>query len=782
MKFENQAAFEELISSNGLNLFLGAGFSVMSYNKDDEKLMLGFELNSYLINHFELEKYKSFPLPKIANHLKRTRKSDLFYILKTKYTVNNFDDKYKCIPRLPIKNIFTTNIDNLCEKIYDTAVDNYLSDVDVYGYIESPGVNLYKLHGSVTYTYDKELLFSSNELSGAFLRDSAFWNTVSLKIAAYPTLFWGTNLEDPNIIDLLNPDTIKNRPHSPRWIVILPGDKNDLVAEEYSSEGYRIIRATTQDMLSYLGSFSLVKKEVSRPTGVDYSKIFPKNHIQTIIKLGFPSRAISTFYQGDEPVWSDICSGKLIKISAYINALDRAVNKENTLLIGSPGSGKTTLLMQLAVSTEITGTKFFFDSIDPDQATFLATKISKEKHVYIFLDNLGDNIDAYNILKSNSNIIFVSADRDLRYESIKHKAKIKKEEIIDISDLSRADMQKICDNMEKPLPRNYDERTSLFELCYSVWAEGTLSNRIVTLIDQLTETSKDLLEFYTLMTYVRYTGIFASMDMLLCYYSENDAVGYEAIYDFQNKIYSLIDGGSPYRDFEQDYFSLRSRAFCEASLRHLPANMLNKVLSHFHNSVHRGLIRRYDIFRRKAFDADITTKAFPKKDDGKKFYEHLLSTDNSAFVRHQYALYLWRKGDVDAAWAEIDSAYTTSNGKVYSINNSHAFILFDTNINKDPDEKGILVETLQKSFDVLENCLKFDKRKSYHIITYAKQAIQYYIKFYDDISLKYITKAYQLITAELSKDQYIPKPIYKQFIYLKEEIESTKIKKSQQGV
>ncbi len=117
MRFENQKAFEKLITNNGMNLFLGAGFSVLSYDKEDTKLMLGFELKEYLIKHFELEKYKSYSLPKIASHLKRTRKSDLYYILKDKYFVDSFSHKYNCITKLPINNIFTTNIDNLCESV-----------------------------------------------------------------------------------------------------------------------------------------------------------------------------------------------------------------------------------------------------------------------------------------------------------------------------------------------------------------------------------------------------------------------------------------------------------------------------------------------------------------------------------------------------------------------------------------------------------------------------------------------------------------------------------------
>ncbi len=403
MKFENQKTFEQLVIENGLNLFLGAGFSILAYNHEDEKLRLGFELRQYLIEHFELHQYSNYSLPKIVNYLKRTRKSDLYHILKTKYKVNYYSEKYDVIKKLPVKNIFTTNIDNLCEKIYENYNDNYLSDVEIYGFIESPGVNLYKLHGSITYTYDKELLFSSNELSGAFLKDSAFWHTISLKVAAYPTLFWGTNLEDPNIIDLLNPNTIKGRPHFPRWVVIRPDKENDLIADEYSNNGYRIIRSDTKELLEHLATISLSKRNNTISSRINFSNLFPKNHIQTILKSSIPSRAISSFFQGDEPIWSDILSGKLIRVSKFSEAFDRLSNKQKVLLIAPPGAGKTTLLMQLATSPDLTGDKLFFDSIDAEQAKFLLTKIQNKENIYIFIDNLGDNIDAFNILKTKQN-------------------------------------------------------------------------------------------------------------------------------------------------------------------------------------------------------------------------------------------------------------------------------------------------------------------------------------------------------------------------------------------
>ncbi len=774
MEFENQNAFEEIVSKEGLNLFLGAGFSVHSYNRDDTKLLLGSELKDYLLRHFDLNQFTSSSLAKVATHLKRNRKGDFYYLLKNFYTVNRFDDTYLSLQNLPVVNIFTTNIDNLCEKIWENSCGNYISDVEVYGYIESPGINLYKLHGSVTYTHEKEMLFSSAELSGAFLRDPALWHTVSMKLASKPTLFWGTNLEDPNIIDTLNSETNGNRPSFPKWIVILPDVKMDWIADEFSNNGYRVIRSTTNELLTYFANKKFIKNQNQISLKEELSRFFPKEYLQSIENSNHPSRPIASFYQGADPTWSDVLQGKLAKISFYSGILERILKKNNCHITGSPGSGKTTLLMQLAISKEISGTKFFFSDIDPERAIFFAKKINKEELVFVFLDNVADNIESYNIIKSLPQVTIITAERDVKYESVKHLLKINKNQIVDVSDLQTYDIQNICDSMQRRTQYFPNERVSLFELCYKLWSGQDFISRINSLLEQIQRHSSDLLEFYSLMTYVRYTGISASMDMMLCYYADDKIIDYKKIYEFKSMIDSLVDDTTPLDDNYQDYFTLRSQAFSELSIKYLPANFLAKVLTKFHKNVYRGLIKRFDIFRKKAVDADITTKAFPDINEGKKFYTMVLKNIESPFVIHQFSLYLWRKGNIKEAWFQIDDAYTRSSGKIYSINNTHALILFASNIHKKPDDKGIVLETLKSTFAVLENCLQYDQRKSYHLTTYVHHSLEYFKKFKDEYGEKCLNNAYNYLNNELAKDQYIPHKTYRDFVYLKNEIEKVK--------
>ena len=52
MRFEKEALFKELVARYGMNLYLGAGFSVYAYNEDEESLPLGDELYSILLSSF----------------------------------------------------------------------------------------------------------------------------------------------------------------------------------------------------------------------------------------------------------------------------------------------------------------------------------------------------------------------------------------------------------------------------------------------------------------------------------------------------------------------------------------------------------------------------------------------------------------------------------------------------------------------------------------------------------------------------------------------------------
>lgn len=167
MEFEKEALFKQLVSNSGMNLYLGAGFSAYAYNSDKESLPLGNIINERLIEMFSLDKSRNFNLSKSCQKIKKDNKDALNRVLKEIYMVKSYDDRYAYLVDLPINNIITLNIDNLIEKIYEEKTDTIsLIDSKVYGSLEkSNSVNLYKIHGSVTYPMTEDMSFTEKELS-----------------------------------------------------------------------------------------------------------------------------------------------------------------------------------------------------------------------------------------------------------------------------------------------------------------------------------------------------------------------------------------------------------------------------------------------------------------------------------------------------------------------------------------------------------------------------------------------------------------------------------------
>lgn len=167
MRFDNEALFVSLVSNYGMNLYLGAGFSVYADNEAGEKLPLGNEINKHLIDVFGLKTNREYTLSKSCQKIKKDNKDALERLLKETYRVKSFDKMYTGLCRLPIKNIITLNIDNLVERIYeDESSTKIIADNNITGPLEKNNVvNLYKLHGSVTYPMGSDMSFTDKELT-----------------------------------------------------------------------------------------------------------------------------------------------------------------------------------------------------------------------------------------------------------------------------------------------------------------------------------------------------------------------------------------------------------------------------------------------------------------------------------------------------------------------------------------------------------------------------------------------------------------------------------------
>lgn len=774
MRVDKEELFKVLVKEHGLNLYLGAGFSVYAYNSDGDTLPLGNEINKRLIKLFSLDDTRKFNLSKTCQKIKSSNADMLEKVLKETYTVKDFDEEYLKITRLPIKNIVTINIDNLIEKIYDHPKSSTnISDTHIYGTAGKENtVSLFKLHGSVTYPLGSPMSFTEVELTNLFIKDSKLFESVSYELSKAPTLFWGTSLYDSNTMQLIANSQAYSHFNMPKWLVVYPDNDNKEFIEDFEDIGFNIIEADTKELLMYLAEQSFAK-EIKDDKYVyrKYRDNFPSSFICKELKRSGVKRPVVDFFAGAEPIISDIVSNNVLKTSYFSILLDTILKGNITLITGIPGCGKSTLLMQLAFSDELKGRKFWFNNIIKQEAEKLVQLVSDDNQVIVFIDNLYSNIDALNVLKESPNIKLVLAERALNYEYVKQFLNISADRIVDISELNKNDIQTICKSMNRSSSDAFDlmeqnSNISLLEVVFYTATSTQIQDRIKTYVNDLSvyednNLKIDLLELFTLVNYTSFCGVPCSMDMLYFYFS--DCINsYEDILYALGKMNRIIVESSDDDNYScsQDYKAMRSKLFAEKSFNILSHSMIARVMNKFLDNVGSQIVYRYDIFKRRAYDADLTQKAFSLK-NGKKFYEKVLANNGSPYVRQQYALFLQRKKDYDMAWKQIDQAYTECKKKIFSIANTHAIIMFEMNIesNANTDEElDMLKQTIEKSFSTLEFCITQDIRINYHVLVYAKNAIRYYNKFgLDYYAGKYIASAlFQLSGVFASKDYIFP--------------------------
>jgi len=203
-------------------------------------------------------------------------------------------------------------------------------------------------------------------------------------------------------------------------------------------------------------------------------------------------------------------------------------------------------------------------------------------------------------------------------------------------------------------------------------------------------------------------------------------------------------------EHKEDYYIPRSRQVAEAVLWKIPSRELKRFLLIFHQEISPMRIGRYDVFRRAAFDAKLIGRAFPKWEEGLKFYEEASHRDTSYSLKQQGALYLSQKRNFELAFNWIDDARSMARKNSFAIRNSYAVILFDANYQKISSDE--VRQTLDESMGILKSCYNQDHRKVYHAKIFAEQALKYTTKYPESANTRdYLESSKEWLNKELEK-------------------------------
>ena len=747
ISIENENTFKKAVFE-GVNLFVGSGFSLLAEDSEQRPMPVGTALSSELISEFDMPYASNLTLSQICTILESQKREQLYSFLQRRFTISKFDPRYSSLESLEIKTIFTTNIDDLLFKIYASSNSHYLNDIVLRGpsFNDKTAIDLVTLHGSVAHN-NEPLAFSTLEIASSFSSDPDKWHFLTNRIQQLPTLFWGYSLEDAGVLQALSPLSVKGRSHSDKWILLR---NNDNAAIQYfKALGFNIIISDTSEMLDYL--YGLAGKRPSKATVAFTQDLFSEDTIPSIGTV--PVRPIIEFYLGAPPAWHDIFSGQLYRTSHYTKIIDSINSGRNTIAIGMPACGKTTLLMQIAANINYNGHKLLCDSLTTEKALLMVKKLGSEKAI-IFVDNFADNIEAFEVLLKAPNVLVVGFDRDYVFERASHIIDDNIYNVLDVTELEDRDIQQIYSRIPREIRLgrymrpNTEAGTmpSLYEVVESNIIKPSLKARFTSVLSQLEKQDNQLHDLLIMSCYVHSCRVPVSYDTASAFL-RGHLSGPNDLYWMIDKLGSIMmDYVGNLIESEQDYFTPRSSIVSEAIIEQVPSLAFKRVLVRFHEEVSPLRICRFDIFRRKAFDEYFIGKAFTNWREGMEFYEKLYSRDASPYLKQQGALYLAHKKRFNEAFRWIDEAVMLSRNKVPSIRNSHAIILFRANINMPADDT--VRRTLKQSMDILAECYTYDKRKTYHALTFADQALMYSEVFHDDVARQYLETAMRWLIEE----------------------------------
>lgn len=748
MEIENKNTFERCLLE-GINLFTGSGFSLLSEDKSGQTLPVGDELRKELLTIFPGTP-NTLELPQLCTLISRTKREKLDEYIRFRFNVDKFNDDYKNLEYIEIKNVFTTNVDNLFQAIFRSSGKKYVNDINFNGvsFHEKQAIDYIYLHGSVVDPYS-QLVFGDLDIASAFSNDPSRWNYFKQLMNKYPTLFWGYALKDAGTLQVFA-DSLNDHNRKNSWIIIHPDYVMEGEIDYYRSLDLKIIKSDTKKFLGYIGSFSTRKKDTF-------------NHSQhPLLEYAVPTqaevehRSIQDFFQGANPRWSDIYSPRVVRTRYYDDIVELLNQEKNVLLTGGPATGKSTLLMQLAAFFDYKGVKIFTSNISIEKAHTVIVNI-KDSPAILFVDNFQTSLEALKILSKHKNTRLVIAERDYAYLSSSSANFLRKNtEVIDITELNDMDVQAIIDNIPIDIKSNHrysrNEGDSLFELIEKNCTTPSIKNRFNNVINELRKKDPLLVQLFLLICYLHTCRSIASMDILINYFGKS--VNYTQIYNLISILSSSIaEYVGNLADNGQDYFNIRSNLLAEHISSIAPTKDLALMLKAFHNNVSRYNVPNFDAFKRQAYDARLFEKAFPEINDGVQIYDVIYKRYQSPFNLQQKALYLSRRGAHQQAFIAIDEAISKTGTKNWSIKNSYAIIKFRANIDRDntPDVR----KALDESMGALEQCHTSDIRKAFHAMSYADHALQYWKKYRDEKSLYYLENAKIWLSEEKDRDNRI---------------------------
>lgn len=731
---------------SGINMFVGAGFSLYARDENGKSLPKGTDLLKELKDEFGDNGLTDLSM--FCTVMEKTNKTALHDFLTHRFTVKNFDNCYYNLNLINIRNIYTTNIDNLIPQIIAKNESKYINNQQVNGDCANDrGINYLPLHGNVEMSED-EYVFGVAAIANTYNLNQRSWNYLSAAIEKYPTIFIGYSMNDSSTIQALTSRQTLSNAQKDIWIVL--HEASDPAINYFTALGFNIIIADTKDFLKHIPNLIGDGNDNVEKTSC-IEKLLTNNIIPNDGR-NLVTRPIEVFFRGMPPIWTDIQRNIIYKTSYFKVIQDSVFNKrKNTIIIGAPVSGKTTLAMQIGYLINFDGAKIMLQDINYSRVEYIAKIVGNEKAL-IIIENFTDDAEAFLLLSKLPNTKVIGVDRTHNFGIVNHLISTDDFDIINVTELSEGDVQGVLSSLPVNIKKdkiiqnkNKVDALSLYEFVIKHIKGEDVRKRYHDFIRRLEKENYCLAQFLVLCAYMHYSRVPLSMEVAYRFFSE---MNYKDVLDMQTQLSDLLkeDQNDELAQNNIDGYRPRSSYISEAIIRYASSKTLKDVLQRVISEIPHILICNYKTFRKWGFDKEIVLRAFKNWKEGMEFYENAFFYDKkNPYVLQQGALYLSANHQYNEAFNWIDRAQNMTNNRHFSIRNSHAIILFDANY--DINSEDALYQ-LDKSMSILHQCYTDDKRGTFHATTYANQAIKYYNKYGNEKSMEYLRQASKWLKEE----------------------------------
>lgn len=711
--------------TNGVNLLVGAGFSKLAVaGPQRSEVPTGNELRDELVAAFDVKgSQASLSLPKLYSILMAGAKKDTVTDYLTKrFKIKEFDQLYKNIKNIKIKNIITTNIDDLFYNIFADGRE-YVHDMIAHGPDrENDGaVNYMPIHGSVNYP-ERGYTFTAVDLASAYKSNISGHETLRFLLASAPTVIIGYSMEDPGILSMFENSTSMVRSIANRWYFTRTDDEGE--HEYYRSLSLTPVIGGTKEFLELLGT-------MAPAAALPAKKLRNLDGLPQVSEIS--AQGLESYFRGDAPKWYDMYFDRIPRLQRFTSVLDRAMGGKNSLLLGVNYSGKTTILMQIAtyLKKNTEDDIIFVDYLTAQRASHL---VSSGASGYLIIDNCCSSVEGFNIAARSGRFTIVAADREFNYDiSIQH-LDTRKFEIQNISSLEERDLSTLYSSIPPSIRRKslavpkLNNNSLPFALEFIQQNINSLEgvNWQRRLIDDVKKINNDLSSILIMNCFV-YNCRGAVSDELLCSflgeYSERPFELMAALRSYLTETAHYASARGLVAASRQDFYIPRSNLFADQVVKFAPDADFRAMYRQFFRNVRSDVVPRWDNFRIAAYQVYYTKRVFPEWHDGKAFYDELFDRDQNYYDLQHAALYLSNKGQHKLAFSYIDDALQRSGNRVFSIRNTHAQVLFAANIHNAPSDEVAKQEVLE-SMKILRACLEGDRRSRNHAIVYGEQTLQ----------------------------------------------------------